>query len=174
MKENFTRSLGLVLLHEGGYVNDPRDPGGATNKGITQEVYDHWRQKENLPIRSVRHINNLEVGRIYRKNYWDKIAGDELPMGIDYCVFDFAVNSGVSRTSTFLQKAALTVEDGQIGPKTIAAVRGRPYVYVIDKICNLRLEFLQRLPTWKTFGHGWGTRVKEVREEAKSMVGGKL
>lgn len=171
MKDNFPAALKAVLKHEGGYVNNPHDPGGATNKGITQETYNGYRLDEGLAKRDVRLINFLEISMIYRKRYWDKIRGDDLPSGVDYCVFDFAVNSGVLRVSKFLQRVVGAAADGQIGPGTIAAVQQTtPYV-IIDKLCDMRLGFLKKLAIFKFFGRGWTTRVEEVRETAKGMLG---
>ena len=96
MKENFDLALRALLKLEGGYVNHPADPGGATNKGVTQAVYDDWRAARGLMKQSVRLIAPPEVSAIYRKQYWDAVSGDKLPSGLDYAVFDFAVNSGVN------------------------------------------------------------------------------
>jgi len=170
MKDNFGPSLAAVLIHEGGYVNDPQDPGGATNKGVTQAVYDDWRTSHGLVHQSVRLIDPPELEAIYRKRYWDFIRGDQLPAGVDYCVFDFAVNSGVNRASRYLQRAAGVAEDGQIGPMTIAAVGAKPASGLIGMVCDLRLAFLRQLPTFGHFGTGWTRRVEEVRARAKGMV----
>ena len=170
MRDNYLKALSLVLKHEGGYVNDPQDPGGATNKGITQKTYDAWRVRETLSKRSVRLINFWEITEIYRKQYWDKIKGDDLPLGVDYCVFDFAVNSGTDRAAKYLQRAVGAVEDGQIGPNTLAKVASRPDDIVIDFVCDERLAFMKRQPTWEHFKNGWSERVKEVRANAKEMA----
>lgn len=169
MKANYTLSLNAVLKHEGGFVNDPQDPGGATNKGVTQAVYDAWRKREGLPKRSVANINFLETSEIYKHQYWDVIKGDLLPAGIDYCLFDFGINSGTARAAKFLQLAVHVIADGQIGLITLAAIP-TDHKAVIDTICNMRQEFLERLNTFKRFGKGWTIRVKEVRARAKEMV----
>jgi lysozyme family protein len=167
---NFIPSLGAVLVHEGGFTNNPRDPGGATNKGVTQRVYDDWRLHEKLAPRSVRHINDYEVGAIYRKRYWDACRCDDLPAGVDYCVFDFAVNSGTNRAARYLQKAAGVLDDGMIGPVTIAAVRAEDSVAIIEKVCAARLNFLRQLTIFDAFGRGWTRRVEEVCTRAKAMA----
>lgn len=113
MKGNFRELLPKVLVHEGGYVDDPQDPGGETNKGITHKTYDAWRKRQGQPTRSVKHITPEEVAEIYRQQYWNKIAGDDLPSGVDYAVFDFAVNSGPSRAAQFLQRAVGVAEIGR-------------------------------------------------------------
>lgn len=170
MRLNFDASLALVLRHEGGYVNHPRDPGGATNRGVTQAVYDDWRVGNGHCEQSVKLIAPDEVRAIYKKRYWDKIRGDDLPAGIDYCVFDFAVNSGVSRASRYLQEAVGVDVDGVIGQATIAAVKAEPADRIINEVCTLRQRFLEGLRTFPTFGKGWTRRVAEVEVHAKVML----
>lgn len=170
MESNYAGSLAAVLVHEGGYVNHPKDPGGATNKGVTQRVYDDWRTARGLPTRSVKHLLQAELESIYRRQYWDAIKGDDLPSGVDYCVFDFAVNSGANRAARFLQEAVLVTVDGKIGPVTLAAVAQAPADKLIDLICDLRMCFLRNLDIFKTFGKGWTRRVEDVRAKARAMV----
>lgn len=168
---NFNAALAAVLIHEGGFVLNPHDPGGATCKGVTQAVYDDWRGQRGETKHSVRDIAQCEVEAIYRKRYWDAIRGDDLPSGVDYCVFDFAVNSGTNRAARMLQRAVGAIEDGQIGPVTVRAAGKQPAKALIDRICDLRQSFLQGLSTFKFFGKGWTRRVAEVRERAKGMAG---
>jgi lysozyme family protein len=170
MRSNFGEALALVLHHEGGFVNDPRDPGGATNKGVTQETYDLWRVDHQLPIRSVELIAPAEVCAIYKHRYWDKVAGDQLPPGVDYCVFDFAVNSGPSRAAKYLQRALGVAEDRKIGPVTLEAAERVPARDLIHAISNLRQGFLERQPHFPTFGRGWTRRVAEVEVAAKELA----
>jgi len=166
---NFAPSLARVLQHEGGYVDDPADPGGATNRGVTQAVYDDWRAAEKLPSRSVKDINGYEIGAIYKKLYWDKCRCDELPSGVDYAVFDFAVNSGPTRAIRYLQRAVGVSDDGMIGPATLAAVNAKPAQTLIDAISDARLAFLEQLPTFARFGRGWSQRVNDVRATCGEM-----
>lgn len=170
MRDNFAASLAAVLVHEGGYVNHPKDPGGATNKGVTQRVYDDWRQKNGLPFRSVKELEQSELEDIYRRQYWDAVRGDDLPAGVDYCVFDFAVNSGANRAARYLQEAVRVAADGQIGPVTLAAVAAADPSKLVEAISDARLGFLQRLTTFDTFGKGWTRRVEAVRAKARAMV----
>lgn len=100
--ERYSDALSRVLVHEAGYVNDPRDPGGATMKGVTQRTYDGYRKRNGLALRPVRQITPTEVGEIYRRSYWAAIHGDTLPAGVDYVVFDGAVNSGPSQSIKWL------------------------------------------------------------------------
>jgi lysozyme family protein len=109
------------------------------------------------------------VAPLYQKNYWAKIKGDNLPVGVDYCVFDAAVNSGVSRASRWLQIVAGLEVDGVIGPVTLTVVNSTPTKRMIEEYCAQRLAFLRLLPTWGTFGKGWERRVKEVKDTALSM-----
>lgn len=185
---NFPKALPLVLAHEGGYVNHPKDPGGATNKGITQAVYDAYRKGKGLPKRSVRNIASNEVHEIYETRYWDLAKCDDLPAGLDYAVFDYSVNSGVGKAGKDLQRTVndfgtknlkglvpLKV-DGIIGQDTIAAVErcmDRDEEGFINAYCDTRMKFLKSLKTWGTFGKGWKRRVEgnydEVRETDKGV-----
>lgn len=166
---NFPQSLSYVLENEGGYVNHPADPGGATNKGVTQAVYDDWRAARGIMKQSVRLIAPPEVSAIYRKQYWDAVSGDKLPSGLDYAVFDFAVNSGVNRAARYLQKClGFATQDGKIGPQTLGAIKDPGAL--IDALCDRRRAFLQQLPTFGHFGKGWMRRVDQVEARAKGMV----
>lgn len=173
MHENYSRALRLLLADEGGYVNHPADPGGATNKGVTQRVYDAYRQRRGLEVRSVRQIEMREVEQIYDEQYAKAIRFDELPAGVDYAVFDGAVNSGPRQAAKWLQQAAGVRADGVIGNVTLQAVAAVNDVEgLIDRMCDLRLAFMRRLKTWKTFGRGWKRRVEDVRRHAKEMAVG--
>jgi lysozyme family protein len=108
----------------------------------------------------------FEEFRLYRCFYWDAVAGADLPDGIDYAVFDFAVNSGPGRAAKYLQAVLGVVQDGRIGPATLAAAGAKPAGVVIDALCDARLAFLEKLPTWPSFGRGWSVRVASVRRQA--------
>lgn len=154
-----------ILVHEGGKVDDPHDPGGRTNQGVTQKVYDGYRTKSGIETRDVYQMDATERDAIYHLQYWDAIKGDELPNGVDYCVFDGAVNSGPSQSIKWLQRALGTVTvDGQMGQATLAAVQehGDPAA-LVNAICDRRLAFLQALKTWPRYGNGWARRVASVR-----------
>jgi lysozyme family protein len=141
MDTNFAPSLKLVLAHEGGYVNHPKDPGGETNKGVTKAVYDAYRRGRRLPVQSVRLISDAELQDIYRVQYWDAAGCGALPLGLDYATFDLAVNSGVTR--------ARLMTRGLIGTPA----------QQIEALCDRRMAFLKGLSTWSTFGLGWTRRV---------------
>lgn len=168
MKESFSLALTEVLKHEGGYVNHPQDPGGATNKGVTQGTYNDYRRSKGLPNRTVKQITWDELKDIYYSRYWLKVQGDALPVGVDLAVFDFAVNSGPTRAAKFLQSLVGVPADGIIGPRTIDATKKKQFG-LVDRLCDERLRFLQSLRHWSTFGKGWKRRVEEVRTVAKSM-----
>jgi lysozyme family protein len=172
MRDNFQRSLALVLVHEGGWADHPKDPGGATMKGITLATFRGFYRNNRLTKDQLRAITNAQLQEIYRKRYWDAVKGDDLPLGVDYAVFDFAVNSGPGRAAKFLQKIVGVPQDGQIGPQTLAAVLtpSRP-VAIITSLCADRLAWLRKLSTFATFGRGWTTRVRSVETDAQLMVG---
>lgn len=160
MRQNLGKSLELVLKHEGGYVNLKSDPGGETNFGVTKRVYDAYRSTRGFEARSVKQITAQEVTDIYRQQYWDAVKGDKLPSGLDYAVFDYAVNSGSSKAIKDLQRClGLKLVDGVIGVGTLSACQEADPVDLITALCNRRLAFMKGLKTWKTFGKGWTRRV---------------
>jgi lysozyme family protein len=171
MRSNFDEALRQVLVHEGAWSNHPRDPGGATMRGVTQRVYDGWRTSAGQPKQSVRRISQVEIEAIYRQLYADKIAFDALPLGVDLAVLDGAVNSGPAQAAKWLQRALGSVlVDGVIGPATLNAVRDhQDYAKLISDMCNRRLRFLRHLKTWDAFGKGWGRRVREIEAAARTM-----
>ena len=169
MESNFQRSLSLVLKWEGGFVNHPKDPGGATNKGITLATFRRY-VKRNGTVDDLKRITDAQVSTVYRKQYWDAVKGDDLPSGVDYAVFDFAVHSGPARAAKYLQMVVGAKVDGKIGPATLAAVRKTMRATVINDLCDRRMAFLKSLKTWKTFGKGWTNRVNDVVREAAKMV----
>lgn len=169
MQSNFARALANVLAHEGGYVNHPRDPGGATNKGITIATFRKWVKRDGT-VEDLKNISNADVAKVYRKHYWDKVRGDDLPSGVDYAVFDYAVNSGPGRAAKALQSVVGAKLDGAIGPETIGKASALNPAVVVNRLCDERMAFLRRLNTWPTFGKGWSSRVAGVREDALHMI----
>jgi len=164
MQQNFARALQLVLAHEGGFVNHPSDPGGATNKGITLMVFRRFFGAAKT-VDDLRAITDAQVEHIYKTSYWDACRCDELPNGVDYVVFDQAVNSGPGRSARWLQAAVGVPVDGVIGPQTLDATSQGSPVQVINAMCDARLAFLRQLETFAVFGRGWERRVAEVRVE---------
>jgi lysozyme family protein len=151
---NFARCVKLVLVHEGGNDDDPRDPGGRTSRGIIQTEWTEWRKTHPGLPSDVWQAPQDQVEAIYKQKYWDALSCDQIPAGVDYCVFDYGVNSGIGRAAQVLKACQ------PAAPKDL-----------INKICNERLAFLKQLRTWSTFGRGWSTRVSDVRRDALAMVG---
>jgi lysozyme family protein len=170
MKENFDRALRLVLVHEGGFSDHPRDPGGATMKGVTLNTFRRHFGSDKT-VDDLRNITQEQLGQVYRSGYWDKCKGDELASGVDYAVFDSAVNSGPGRAARWLQAAVGAKPDGAIGPNTLGQVATHEPPAIIDELCDNRLTFLRGLDTFSTFGRGWTRRVGEVRRHALEMAG---
>jgi len=169
MKENWDKSFDMVLVHEGGYVNDPRDPGGRTNMGVTQRAWESYLNR-SVTETEMRGLTRDEIKPFYKAMYWDKLKGDQLPSGVDYAAYDLAVNSGVGRAAKYLQEIAGVVADGVIGPKSLEAILACDPEQTADALCEMRLDFLKRLPTFETFGKGWSRRVAEVKSKATSMA----
>ncbi len=169
MKENFQAALDAVLHHEGGFVNHPSDPGGMTNLGCTKKVWEEWVGHE-VDEKAMRALTPADVAPLYKAKYWDKIKGDDLPAGVDYIVFDTAINSGPGRAAKFLQGCVGADMDGALGPKTLALVAGKDAAELVSDYAKRRLSFLQDLPQWGTFGKGWGRRVSEAQTAATGMA----
>jgi lysozyme family protein len=169
MRDNYNTCIAHVLKHEGGFVNHPSDPGGATNKGVTKKVWEEW-VGHPVTIDDMKALTTEDVQPLYKKNYWDRVRGDDLPAGVDYAVFDVAVNSGVVRAAKFLQAALGLNQDGIIGPATLAAVAAANPRDLVTNICDKRLAFMQSLPIWSTFGKGWQRRVDDVEKVAFEMA----
>jgi len=172
MKDNFDACLTLLLAHEGGYVNHPQDPGGMTNLGVTKRVWEEWTGHE-VDEKQMRALTPETVAPLYKRKYWDAIRADELVDGVDYCVFDVAVNSGPGRAVKFLQSCVGVTADGGFGPATMVAVEKAEEdpARLVELYCAKRLEFLQSLKTFETFGKGWSRRVQEVKDKALKMLG---
>ena len=169
MKANFDKALAAVLVHEGGFVNHPDDPGGMTNLGCTKAV---WEEHCGHPVdeKAMRALTPSDVAPLYKRKYWDKIKGDDLPAGLDYAVFDAAINSGPGRAVKWLQACVGVEADGALGPKSMAAIAAVPPKQLIEDYAKRRLSFLMDLPHWGTFGKGWSRRVAEVQATATSMT----
>ena len=166
---DFNTALQHVLKSEGGFVNNPKDPGGMTNLGVTARTWEDW--VGHAPSeKEMRELTPEKVAPLYKRKYWDAIKGDDLPAGISYCVFDCAVNSGPGRAIKLLQQALGISADGAIGPATISAVKAEDPVVLINKYAEKRLQFWESLPTFATFGKGWTRRGNEVKEAALAMV----
>jgi lysozyme family protein len=172
MQSNFDVALRQVLKSEGGFGNHPKDPGGMTNLGVTAQTWSEW--VGHFPMEAeMRALTPEDVAPLYKKRFWDKVRGDDLPAGVDYVVFDIAVNSGTGRAAKMLQQIVGVTADGSIGPATINAVLtcNVSSEDLVNKLCDKRLDFWKSLSTFDTFGKGWTNRGNHVREEALKMVG---
>ena len=169
MKENLLPAMVALMKHEGGFVNHPRDPGGMTNLGVTQRVWEEW-VGHPVSEKEMRALTPAIVAPMYKKKYWDKVSGDLLPSGVDLAVFDFAVNSGPGRAAKMLQRILGVKQDGDIGRNTLEKALTIDSSQLIADYNDARLEFLKSLPTWDDFGNGWGTRVAKVTVEATNMT----
>ena len=151
---NFEKAFEKLLGHEGGFVDHPRDPGGATRYGITQRVaraHGYQGEMRELPV--------AEARRIARIAYWDAVRADEVPDAVRYDLFDAAYHSGPEQATKWLQRAAGADDDGKLGPKTLLAVRMADPQLLAKRFNGHRLRFLSDLKTWDAFGKGWARRV---------------
>jgi lysozyme family protein len=168
MNTNWDACFERLIKHEGGYSNHSSDPGGRTNLGVTQEVWEDWMDRQ-VTEDEMKSLTPDKVKPLYKDMYWDRVKGDRLPHGVDYCVFDASVNSGGFRAAKWLQTTVGAKTDGVIGDLTINLVSLTNPQMIIDKYCEIRLEFLRGLSTWPTFGKGWERRVREVQKTATDM-----
>tara|TARA_Y100001963_G_scaffold116261_1_gene161483 strand:+ start:544 stop:1062 length:519 start_codon:yes stop_codon:yes gene_type:complete len=171
MRDNFEHCLSLVLHHEGGFVNHPKDPGGMTNMGVTKKVYEKYMERE-VTEQEMRDMPGEHVQDIYKRKYWDKVKGDDLPSGVDWCIFDFAVNAGPSRAAKTVQQFVGAGIDGVIGPNTIKKIEAYPAGIkgVIETYTAQRSQFYRNLKTYATFGKGWDRRTYETRKQAIDLL----
>jgi lysozyme family protein len=160
---NLNRALDKVLKHEGGYVNHPNDPGGPTTLGVTLANFKRYVDPKGT-IDDLKKLTVAQARTVFERQYWDAVRGNQLPSGLDYAVFDFAVNSGPSRAAKFLQAIVGVVQDGVIGPETLKAIEAHANtVRLVQQLCDKRLAWLRGLKTWPSFGKGWESRVNDVR-----------
>ena len=174
MKENFEKSLELVLAHEGGFQSDSRDPGNAggkcTNLGVTQRVWEQY-VGHKVDEATIRSLTKEMVSPLYRKEYWDAVHGDQLPSGADYLAFDFAVNAGAFRCVKTIQRALNITADGVIGPVTLKAIQDTNAEDFINSFSAAKENFYRSLTNFPTFGKGWLNRVAEAKKTAEGMLG---
>jgi lysozyme family protein len=169
MQNNFERSLALVLQHEGGYVNHPSDPGGRTNLGVTQRVWEDY-VGHKVDEQSMRKLTKEMVAPLYRERYWDVCHCDDLPAGVDYLAFDFSVNAGAFRSIKTIQRALNITADGVIGPVTIKAIQDANAEEFINNFAAAKETFYRSLTNFPTFGKGWLNRVAESKKTAERML----
>lgn len=173
VKKLYQDALALVLKFEGGYVNDPDDPGGETNKGIIKKVYDKYRQQRDLPVRSVKEITDEEIEDIYTENYWDAGQCPQLPPKLAVVHFDSCVNVGVTQAAKFLQRSLGVKDDGKVGSNTLSAA----WLVDVNKVVIVYLEkrraFYRYLadskPKLVKFLKGWLKRVDQLENYVDHM-----
>ena len=168
---DYPSCLAFVLEREGGYVDDPLDPGGATNLGITLATLGAWRHTA-VTKDDVKNLTTADADAIYRANYWNAVHADNLPAGVDLMVFDCAVNTGNGRSARMLQAAVGATQDGAIGPATLAAVNAKDPKALIADLAARRIAFYQSLSTFDHFGKGWVARTNAAKALALQLAGG--
>lgn len=156
--KTFDIAVRAVLAHEGGYVNDPHDPGGETKFGICRRSY---------PNVEIATLELDDAVAIYRRDFWDRIHGDELPADLAFFLLDTAVNLGVVQAVRYLQRAANVQVDGIMGPATILACK---HDGVLDSFAGYREEHYRKLRTFDRFGRGWLRRMYEALGAARSLT----
>jgi lysozyme family protein len=169
MTKNFRDCLELVLKHEGGYVNHPKDPGGMTNLGVTKKVWEDW-VGHPVTEKDMRELTPALVGPMYEMKYWRTSYCEKLPRGLDLLVFSMAVNAGSGRSVKLLQDSIGVVADGVIGPKTMAKINEANVEALIDKFSEARTAFYKGLKTFPVFGKGWLNRTNTERLEALQLA----
>lgn len=169
----FDEALKVILRHEGGYVNHPRDPGGITNLGVTKNTWEAWTKKP-ATVADMRALTPVTVAPLYKARYWDECKCGQMPAGLALCVFDFAVNAGPRRAARYLQTMVGAVADGNIGPATVAAVTmwtgKHGDAEAVRQYQAARERYYRSLSTFDTFGRGWLRRVRETETEALRMA----
>ena len=172
MKENFDASFDRIIKSEGGYVNDSADNGGETNLGVTIGAWGAYLGRAIQPG-EMKALTREQVKPFYRQMYWDKVRGDDLPTGVDYAVFDFSVNAGIGRASKFLQRAVNTIDDGVIGPGTLALVAKASSKTLLENFSKQKEDFYRGLveknASQQKFLKGWLARVDHVHDDAIDM-----
>jgi lysozyme family protein len=152
MTDLFPKFMDRLLSHEGGYVNDPQDPGGETNWGISKRSYPHV---------DIRNLTREGAIGLYRRDFWEASGADELPPAVGFQLLDGAVNSGIDRATQWLQRAARVADDGKLGPVSRAAIKAADPNDLVLRFLAERLEFMSSLSTWGRFGKGWARRIAQ-------------
>lgn len=150
MSIKFLRAIDRVLGHEGGYVNNPKDPGGETNWGISKRSY---------PAVSIKELTRNQAVALYHRDFWIRAHCEELSDGAGYQLLDSAVNSGIGQSIRFMQRAVGVADDGIYGPMTRAACEKMSESDFILRFLAERLDFMTRLKSWDSFGKGWARRI---------------
>lgn len=178
MKKNFDKCLEMLLHHEGGFTADKRDKGnagdghgnqGSTMLGVTSKVWADWTGKP-APMDVMRALKAEDVAPLYKKKYWDRLQCDNLQNGVDWCAFDWGVNSGTGRAGKALQKIVGATQDGVIGVKSIRLIEKQDPKYLIEQMYKVRQEFYEGLSDFEHFGRGWTRRNDETKRQALDLI----
>jgi lysozyme family protein len=164
---NFKECLDLVLKSEGGWVNNPNDPGGETNLGVTKRVWEEW---VGHPVKTLKNLTKDDVAPLYELKYWKASYCEVLPRGLDFVVFSMAVNSGPGRSVKLLQSSVGCLPDGVIGPRTRGLISSSNSADIIKKFSTARREYYQSLKVFPIFGKGWLARVDHEETTALDMA----
>lgn len=148
----FDQAFDRLMGNEGGYVNNPADPGGETNWGISQRTY---------PNVDIKNLTRLGAKAIYLHDFWQRGQMDQYDGAIAFQVFDAAVNHGIETALRLLQRAAGVVDDGHIGPVTVAAIKAKSVTDMLMLFLAYRIKFWARMSTWDSFGRGWAIRAAD-------------
>ena len=166
MTGNFKACLELVLKSEGGWVNNPQDPGGETNLGVTKRV---WEEYVGHPVESLKKLTEADVAPLYELKYWRPCYGEVLPRGLDFVTFSFGVNAGPGRSIKLLQQSLGCVPDGVIGPATRGIISASNPATLIAKFSETRREYYKSLNK-PVFEKGWLNRVDHEEAQALNMA----
>jgi lysozyme family protein len=178
MLNNWDKSFDMVIAHEGGFTNDERDPGnklpdgrkGSTMLGCTQANWEKYIG-HTVTQDDMKALKKEDVKPLYKRDYWDAVRGDDLPAGVDYAVFDFAINAGPAAARKMIQKALGVTADGSIGPATMKAIQDAEGKDLLEKFSHSKEAFYKSLSTFPTYGKGWLKRVADVQTSASTMIG---
>lgn len=165
----FAACIPIILMSEGGYSNNPHDPGGPTNLGITQSTLSAWLGHP-ASVADVQRLTQAQVEPIYQAEYYNAAHCQQTPAGVDLMVFDEAVNQGVGRAIRTLQQAIGVTADGYFGPMSLAAAQACQAEPTINRIFDLRAAFYRSLGDFGVFGPGWISRIERTRTLALAMA----
>ena len=172
-RDAFGVALPILLEQEGGYVNHPDDPGGRTNLGVTQRVWEAWVGR-NVTEKEMRRLTVHDVAPLYRQRYWEPVGADRLPAGIALSVFDFGVNAGPARAVRYLQLAVGSPVDGKFGPQTLQRtldhIEREGEAALVKSYAMMRHGYYRQLSTFGTFGKGWKRRVDHIKAESLRLI----
>jgi lysozyme family protein len=178
MQSNYEASLKNILKSEGGFQDDHKDSGnklpdgrqGCTNLGVTQAAWEAYLGHK-VSTADMKALTPDKVAPFYKHKYWDLVHGDDLPSGIDYLAFDFAINAGAGRAIKTLQTVVGVTADGAVGPKTLQAVKATNSKELINKYTAAKEVFYRGLPSFSIYGKGWLARTNAVDATAKTLIG---